>query len=291
MIAIIERVHAWWWSTRPGRTLALYLESRGPLLARGMSFSAVFSVFAAIYVFFAIFGIVFESSPLLRDAVVEGLSSTIPGLIDTGSGGAVNVDALFDVQVLGISGLIVLGILTFTASGWLRSFRDGVRTIFGLPRKDRGFLLMRLIDVALIFALGVLMILSAAFSVISTHALGLMAAWLDPDNAHTWGWTLVVLGLVVALLIDVLVFFMLFRMQSRIPVGNRVVLRAALLGAVGFAVLKFLGAELASGAGNNPLMAGFAVIIGLMLWFSLVMQWLLLTTAWIATGPRTDASP
>lgn len=290
MIAIIERVHAWWWSTRPGRTLALYLESRGPLLARGMSFSAVFSVFAAIYVFFAIFGIVFESSPLLRDAVVEGLSSTIPGLIDTGSGGAVNVDALFDVQVLGVSGLIVLGILTFTASGWLRSFRDGVRTIFGLPRKDRGFLLMRLIDVALIFALGVLMILSAAFSVISTHALGQMAAWVDPGNTYTWGGTLVVIGLVVALLIDVLVFFMLFRMQSRIPVGNRAVLRAALLGAVGFAVLKYLGAELASGAGNNPLMAGFAVIIGLMLWFNLVMQWLLLTTAWIATGPRTDAS-
>ncbi len=60
------------------------------------------------------------------------------------------------------------------------------------------------------------------------------------------------------------------------------------LGAIGFAVLKYLGAELASGAGSNPLMAGFAVIIGLMLWFNLVMQWLLLTTAWIATGSRTD---
>ena len=53
-------------------------------------------------------------------------------------------------------------------------------------------------------------------------------------------------------------------------------------------MLKYLGAELASGAGNNPLMAGFAVIIGLMIWFNLVMQWLLLTTAWIATGPRSD---
>ena len=80
---------AWWWASRPGRTLALYLDSRGPLLARGMSFSAVFSVFAAVYVFFAIFGIVLDSSPALRDAVVTGLSSTIPGLIDTGSGGAV----------------------------------------------------------------------------------------------------------------------------------------------------------------------------------------------------------
>ena len=65
-------------------------------------------------------------------------------------------------------------------------------------------------------------------------------------------------------------------------------MRGALLGAVGFGVLKYLGAELASGAGNNPLIAGFAAIIGLMLWFNLVMQWLLLAAAWIATGPRTD---
>ncbi|WP_162435340.1 YihY/virulence factor BrkB family protein [Pseudoxanthomonas koreensis] len=277
-----------WHGSRPGRTLALYLESRGPLLARGMSFSAVFSVFAAVYVFFAVFGVVFGSSPALRDAVVAGLSNTIPGLIDTGAGGAVYVDALFDVQVLGISGLVVLAILTFTASGWLRSFRDGVRTIFGLPQKDRGFLLMRLIDVALVFALGALMILSAAFSVIGTHALGLVKQWLVPADAQVPDPALVAAGLLVALVIDVLVFFMLFRLQSRIPVGNRALLRGALLGAVGFGVLKYLGAELASGAGNNPLMAGFAVILGLMIWFNLVMQWLLLIAAWIATGPRSD---
>ena len=277
-----------WYRSRPGRTLDLYLASRGPLLARGMSFSAVFSVFAAVYVFFAIFGIVLESTPALRDAVVTGLSNTIPGLIDTGSGGAVDVDALFDTQVLGVSGLVVLAILTFTASGWLRSFRDGVRTIFGLPQKDRVFVLMRMIDVALIFALGVLMLLSAALSVLATHALDVVRQWLGPVDAQLSGPVLVVAGLLLALLIDVVVFFMLFRLQSRIPVGNRAVLRGAFMGAVGFGLLKYLGAELASGAGNNPLIAGFAVIIALMLWFNLVMQWLLLTTAWIATGPRRD---
>ena len=290
MVSAVRWANARWWASRPGRTLALYLESRGPLLARGMSFSAVFSVFAAVYVFFALFGIVFDSSPMLQDAVVQGLSHTIPGLIDTGSGGAVQLDALFDTQVLGISGLLVLVILTYTASGWLRSFRDGVRTIFGLPQKDRGILLMRLIDVALIFALGMLMVLSAAFSVISTHALGWLAQWLDLGDVAVLGPTMVVAGLLVALAIDMLVFFMLFRLQSRIPVGNRAVLRGALFGAIGFGVLKYLGAELASGAGNNPLIAGFAAIIGLMLWFNLVMQWLLLATAWIATGPRTDVA-
>ena len=289
MMSAFRWVNAKWRASRPGRTLSRYLESRGPLLARGMSFSAVFSVFAAVYVFFAVFGIVFDSSPMLQEAVVQGLTHTIPGLIDTGSGGAVELDALFDAQILGISGLLVLLILTYTASGWLRSFRDGVRTIFGLPQKDRGMLLMRLIDVALIFALGVLMVLSAAFSVISTHALGLHAQWLDPGDASVLGPTTVLMGLLVALAIDVLVFFMLFRLQSRIPVGNRAVLGGALIGAIGFGALKYLGAELASGAGNNPLIAGFAAIIGLMLWFNLVMQWLLLTTAWVATGPRTDA--
>lgn len=279
-----------WSESRPGRTLALYLASRGPLLARGMSFSAVFSAFAALYVFFAVFGIVFAQSPALRDAVVGVAATTIPGLIDTGSGGAIQVDALFDVQVLGISGLVVLALLTFTASGWLRSLRDGVRTIFGLPHRDRGLVLMRLIDLALVLALGVLMLLSAALSVIATHALDLVRQWLDPAVVDAAGPALLAAGLLAALLIDVLVLFMLFRLQSRIPVGNRQLLRGALLGAVGIGVLKYVGAELASTAGNNPLMAGFAVIIGLMLWFNLVMQWLLLTAAWIACGPRRDAA-
>ena len=279
-----------WSESRPGRTLALYLASRGPLLARGMSFSAVFSAFAALYVFFAVFGIVFAQSPALRDAVVGVAATTIPGLIDTGSGGAIQVDALFDVQVLGISGLVVLALLTFTASGWLRSLRDGVRTIFGLPHRDRGLVLMRLIDLALVLALGVLMLLSAALSVIATHALDLVRQWLDPAVVDAGGPALLAAGLLAALLIDVLVLFMLFRLQSRIPVGNRQLLRGALLGAVGIGVLKYVGAELASTAGNNPLMAGFAVIIGLMLWFNLVMQWLLLTAAWIACGPRRDAA-
>lgn len=279
-----------WSESRPGRTLALYLASRGPLLARGMSFSAVFSAFAALYVFFAVFGIVFAQSPALRDAVVGVAATTIPGLIDTGSGGAIQVDALFDVQVLGISGLVVLALLTFTASGWLRSLRDWVRTIFGLPHRDRGLVLMRLIDLALVLALGVLMLLSAALSVIATHALDLVRQWLDPAVVDAGGPALLAAGLLAALLIDVLVLFMLFRLQSRIPVGNRQLLRGALLGAVGIGVLKYVGAELASTAGNNPLMAGFAVIIGLMLWFNLVMQWLLLTAAWIACGPRRDAA-
>jgi uncharacterized BrkB/YihY/UPF0761 family membrane protein len=38
------------------------------------------------------------------------------------------------------------------------------------------------------------------------------------------------------------------------------------------------------GAGSNPLLAGFALIVGLLIWFNLVARIYLLAVAWIAIG-------
>jgi membrane protein len=53
-------------------------------------------------------------------------------------------------------------------------------------------------------------------------------------------------------------------------------------------VLKVLGSALLGGASRNPLLASFAVIIGLLIWFNLVCQVILLTASWIATGMADD---
>ena len=41
--------------------------------------------------------------------------------------------------------------------------------------------------------------------------------------------------------------------------------------------LKVLGASLLGGASSNPLLASFAVIVGLLIWFNLVCRTVLLT--------------
>ena len=61
-----------------------------------------------------------------------------------------------------------------------------------------------------------------------------------------------------------------------------------LIGAAGLAVLKILGSRLLIGAGNNPLLASFAVIIGLMIWFNLISQVVLIAASWVAVGARDD---
>ena len=38
------------------------------------------------------------------------------------------------------------------------------------------------------------------------------------------------------------------------------------------------------GAGHNPLLAGFALLVGLLVWFNLVARIYLLAVAWIAVG-------
>lgn len=285
----VQAILEWWGGTRPGRALTRYGDARGPLLARGMSFSAIFSVFAGLYVLFAVFGIWFEASPGLRDGVIGLLETAVPGLLDTGGGGALPVDALFSVPALGISGLIVLAVLANTAAGWLGAFREGVQTIFGLPKPGRPALLIWLLDLAALLGIGVLLLVSAVLSIAASRVLGLLLAALELDTA--WAGPATATGaLAVALVLDTATLYLLFRVQARVPVPTPQLLVGAVLGAVGYGVLKYVGATLLTGAGSNPLLAGFAVIIGLLVWFNLMMQWLLLLAAWLAEGPRSDGA-
>ena len=45
-----------------------------------------------------------------------------------------------------------------------------------------------------------------------------------------------------------------------------------------------LGSALLGGASNNPLLASFAVIIGLLIWFNFICQVILIAASWIAVG-------
>ena len=55
-------------------------------------------------------------------------------------------------------------------------------------------------------------------------------------------------------------------------------------------MLKVLGSSLLGGASKNPLLASFAVIIGLLIWFNLICQVILLSGAWIAVSVSDDGT-
>ncbi len=276
---LIARIQA----LRPVRAFTRYSAKHGELLAGGLGITALFSVFAAIYVAFSIVGFVLEANPALKDSVVSSLSISIPGLIDTGSGGAINLERLFRSKVLNWTSVIALVLLLGTALGWLGSAREAVREIFDLPAEKTFFLLLKLKDFGLIVAFGAVTILSAALSIFSTRALDLVLGLVGIGRTTFFAVIAArIIGLLIVLAIDTVILGALFRVLAGVPIPRRRLLVGSLIGGIALGILKALGASIIGGAGRNPLLASFAVILGLVIWFNLICRVILLAAAYIS---------
>jgi membrane protein len=74
---------------------------------------------------------------------------------------------------------------------------------------------------------------------------------------------------------------LLLRVVSHIKAGRFTIL-GALLGSLTVSAMQLLGARLLAGASRNPMLAPFAALIGVLIWFNLVAQVILLCAALIA---------
>lgn len=291
VIAWIQRVVAWVMALKPVRVILDYNEHRGALLAAGLSSQAIFAVFAAIWVAFSVFGIVLAGNPELQDALFELLATAVPGLIDTGEGGAIDPSDLVNTTVLTWTGAFALGGLLFTALGWLSSARDAVRILGDLPAPRTNFLLLRLKDLGLALGFGVLLVVSAALSVLSSQGLEGVLDWLgirDSDATNIAGRALSIL---LMFLLDTVVLGAFYRVLAGVHIPLRFLAQGAFLGAFALGVLKVLGTALLGGATRNPLLAGFAVIIGLLIWFTLICQVILIAACWVFVSMKDAGVP
>ena len=281
----IATVTAWVKQRKPVRVFLQYNAKGGPLLAAGLSYQALFAVFAAIWVGFSIAGFAIKANPDVEQAFLGLLATNLPGLIDTGEGGAIDADALFATGILTWTGAIAAVGLLLTALGWLASGRDAVRLLFGLPTAPTNFLLLKLKDLGLALGFGLAMVLSAGLSVFSTAALGAVFDWLGIDETSDAAIIAARgVGLLIVLVLDAAVLGAFYRVVSGIHIPFRQLAQGVLLAAVALGVLQALGSSLLGGATKNPLLASFAVIVGLLIWFNLICQVTLLGATWIAVS-------
>lgn len=269
VVARVKRIVAAVQRWKPVRVLMHYGRRRGPILAQGLSWQAVFAVFAAVWLAFSIAGFVINANTALRDGLFEFIAVNVPGLIDRGDGGAIDPDDLLSASILGWTGIIAAIGLLWTAVGWLASGRDAVRAMFGMPAAPTNFFLLKLKDLGLALGFALLIIASAGVSVLASGLLG---------DSFRWA------GYLIVLVVDTLVLGIFYRVVSGIRIPLRLLAPGTIAAAVGLGVLKALGTLLLGGATANPLLAGFAVIIGLLLWFNLICQVILIGAAWISVG-------
>ncbi len=289
LTAQVTQATEWATALKPVRVFTHYAESRGPILASGLAFQAIFAVFGGLWVGFSIAGIIIQNNIGLRTSLIEVLAHTVPGLIKTDSNdGIVDPEILLAAGNFGWQGAIALVVLLFAALNWLAAARDAVRVIVELPPDRTNFLLLKAKDLGLAVGFGALLLLSAGLSVVGTLALEAVLQWAgirDSTLSTVLGRTLT-LG--VMFLLDAFVLGMLYRVLAGVKIPLHHLWRGALLGALALGGLKVLGSSLLGGASNNPLLASFAVLLGLLIWFNFACQAILLGASWIAVGVDDD---
>lgn len=289
LMAWIGRVIAWVTALKPVRVFTHYAESRGPILASGLAFQAIFAVFGGLWVGFSIAGIVIQNNIGLRTSLIEVLAQTVPGLIATdGAEGIVDPETLLAAGDFGWQSAIALVVLLFAALNWLAAARDATRVIFTLPPDRTNFLLLKAKDLGLALGFGTLLLISAGLSVVGTLALDTVLEWAGIRDSTLSTVLSRAVTLAVMFLLDAVVLGMLYRVLSgvKIPLGH--LWQGALIGALALGGLKVLGSALLGGASNNPLLASFAVLLGLLIWFNFVCQVILIAASWIAVGVTDD---
>ncbi len=283
-VAQVSRATRWVKAFKPYRVYINFSHSDGNLRAAGMGFQALFAIFAAIWLGFSVAGIWLAGNDELLRAIADIINRAIPGLI--GPDGVIKPqDLASTTTTFGWTGVIAAISLLWTAISWLYYTRQAVRAIFGLSRDTTNYVLQKIRDLGLAIAFGFVLVLSGVLMIVSTEAATFLLGLLSLDQHSFWTSAITKFaGIVVSLLLNIVVLGTMFRVLSRVAIPWRNLFFGSLLGAAALAGLSFLGGLLLGTANKNPLLATFAVFVGLLVWFNLTSRVMLLSGSWIAVG-------
>lgn len=262
--------------------MQLYGLRHGPLLSAGIGFNMFFSVAGLLTTGFSIAGLVLASQPELVNKIVLLVAQSAPGLLKVdGKDGLADPKALLNPSGLGLTAIIAAIVTVLTSLGWISSIRDGLRGVVDERPLQINPVLMRLRDAGTLLLLGVVLVLTSGVSILFTGAVDFLAGLLGLDRAVvapvSW-----LIGIVVPLVLNWVTAFVLFRLAAGLVLSRRAMLESTAIAGVGTTILQIFSSQLLARAGANPLLASFAVIIGLLIWFNLVSQVYLVSGAWAA---------
>lgn len=277
----------WHWLDHLFRTFQRYQVQSGDRLAGAVSYFAFLSFFPIIALAFAVFGYFLSARPGATKALQTAINQYLPGLAERLPIQQI-ADSRTSAGIIGLLGLLYAGL------GAIDALRGALREISMTTEAPLNFFLAKLRDLAALVVVGTTMVASVLVAGFATQASGVVAGWLGLSGSFVATATIWLAGLAVSVLTDVVVFLVILRGLGRSRQPLRVLLRGALLGAAGFALLKQLAALILSGTLNNPVYGVFAVVVGLLVWINFSARVIMYAAAWTATaslGPPPDPTP
>jgi membrane protein len=263
------------------RSVRHYSRVNGSGLAGSVTYYAFLSFFPILAIGFFMVGYVSRLYPSARDNLERGVSTLLPHLLGSGPG---EIRLSTFQNAAGTAGLLGLVGLMYTGLSWLTGMRRALETTFEMPRSEYpSFVVGKLRDLAFLAVVGLSLVLSIAVTGVVTGS----STWLLDlvDLGHGLGWTVHVLGALVGTVTNVLLFYTLFRLVARPELPTRALLHGALVGAVGFEILKLGSTLLLVSARGKPAFQAFGIALIVLIWINYFSRVVMLAASWAYTSP------
>ncbi|MFF9777153.1 YihY/virulence factor BrkB family protein [Streptomyces sp. NPDC013978] len=249
-------------------------------LAAAMTFISFLALFPLLTVAAAI-----VAATLGKDQqreLEDRLAEQVPGISD-------QLDIAGLVDNAGTVGIIAGALLLFTGIGWVGEMRGCLRAVWEKEDADENPVLAKGKDAGLLVGLGGAVLVSLAASAAASWAVGRFADQLGIDRDGWGGILLRVAAFAVAVLADFLLLLYVLTLLPGVQPPRRRLVVAALIGAVGFELLKLLLSGYIQGVASKSMYGAFGVPIALLLWINLTTKLLLYCAAWTAEGSKESA--
>jgi membrane protein len=265
--------------------LAHYGTVNGSGQAGAVTFFGFLSFFPILAIAFFVVGLLAGVYPEVRDQMVRAVDEVLPGVIGSGKG-QIPLSSIEDAS--GAVGVIGLVGLLYSGLGWLSGMRQALEVMFAVPRQEQpSFVLGKLRDLLTLALIGVTLLVSVALSGAVTGFTGtiLDAVGIDPDAALP-ALVLNLVGHALAIAASTVLIFSMFTLlvtESHVP--RRALVGGALLGAVGFEVLKLAANLLLAQTKGQPAFQAFGVALILLVWINYFSRLVMYSAAWAYTSP------
>lgn len=246
-------------------------------LAAAMTFISFIALFPLLTVAAAVAAATLSTEQ--QDKLQDKIADQVPGISEQ-----LNIDGL--VANAGTIGLIAGAVLLFTGIGWVGNMRECLRAVWELPDDEENPLLRKAKDAGVLLGLGGALLVTIAASTVGSAMVGWISDEIGIDRE---GWGAVLLrtaAFLIAVLADFLLLLYALTLLPGVQPTRRRLLVAALIGAVGFELLKLLLSGYMQGVAAKSMYGAFGVPVALLLWINFMSKLVLFCAAWTATQSK-----
>ncbi len=267
------------------RMVEHYGSVKGNIQAGAITYFGFISFFPILALAFAVVGFVARVYDGAESDLVEAINSVLPGMVGEGEGQI----SLSDIRD-SAPGILSVGIVVvlYSGLGWLSSMRDALIVMFALPEREQpNFVIGKVRDLIALALLGLVLMVSVG---VSGVVRGLSEEILDRMGLGSdLGWLLGIIAVVFGLAANALLFFALFKVLADPDLPRRALWSGALVGAVGFEVLKQISQLLLQSTANSPAFQAFGIALILVVWIYYFSRVVMYAAAWAYVHPASRA--